>query len=108
MRDVCADHSNPPMPQEQKEEHETRVKYPQLGWHSQQLYQVLALTCKGEALAMVKALAAGEYERHARSDRVVSVDSRPPWIQCATNPWIGWTSFSTSTLSENGRHSKLR
>ena len=62
VRDVCADHSNPPTPQEKKEEHETRVKYPQLGWYSQQLYQVLALNCKGEALAMIKALAAGENE----------------------------------------------
>ena len=60
VRDVCADHSNPPTPQEKKEENETRVKYPQLGWYSQQLYQVLALNCKGEALAMIKALAAGE------------------------------------------------
>ena len=60
VRDVCADHSNPLTPHEKKEE--TRVKYPQLGWYNQQLYQVLALCCKGEALAMIKALAAGEYE----------------------------------------------
>ena len=62
VRDACADHSNPPTPQEKKEENETRVKYPQLGWYSQQLYQVLALNCKGESLAMIKSLAAGEYE----------------------------------------------
>ena len=49
---------------------------------------------------MMKALATGEYEDHARSDIVVSVDSRPPWVQCATNPGIGWTSFSTSMLSD--------
>ena len=85
VTDVTADHANPPTPQEKKEAHETRAKYPQL-----QLYQVLALNCKGEALAMIKALAA---------------DSRPPWIQCATNRGIGWSSFSTSTLSENVGHS---
>ena len=62
VRNVCADHSNPPTPQEKKEENETRVKYPQLGWYKQQLDQVLALNCKGDALAMIKALAAGEYE----------------------------------------------
>ena len=62
VRDVCADHSNPPTPQEKKEENETRVMYPQLGWYNQQLYQVLALNFKGEALAMIKAVAAGEYE----------------------------------------------
>ena len=58
---VTADHSNPPTPQEKKEANETRAKYPQLGWYSQQLYQVLALNCKGEALAMIKALAAGRH-----------------------------------------------
>ena len=62
VTDVTADHANPPTPQEKKEAHETRAKYPQLGWYNQQLYQVLALNCKGEALAMIKALAAGEYE----------------------------------------------
>ena len=62
VRDVCEDHSNPPTPQEKTEENETRVKCPQLGWFNQQLYHVLALKCKGEALAMIKALAAGEYE----------------------------------------------
>ena len=30
VRDVCADHSNPPTPQEKKEENETRVKF--LSW----------------------------------------------------------------------------
>ena len=58
VTDVTADHANPPTPQEKKEAHETRAKYPQLGWYNQQLYQVLALNCKGEALAMIKALAA--------------------------------------------------
>ena len=62
VRNVCADHSNPPKPQEKKEEIQTRVKYHQLGWYNQQLYQVLALNCKGEALAMIKALAAGDFE----------------------------------------------
>ena len=62
VTDVTADHANLPTPQEKKEAHETRAKYPQLGWYNQQLYQVLALNCKGEALAMIKALAAGEYE----------------------------------------------
>ena len=33
-----------------------------LSWYNQELYQVVALNCKGEALAMVKALAAGEHE----------------------------------------------
>ena len=59
VNNVTADHSNPPTPQEKKEAHETCAKYPQLGWYSQQLYQVLALNCKGEALVMIKALAAG-------------------------------------------------
>ena len=36
-----------------------RPNYPQLGWYNLQLYQVLALNCKGEALAIMKALAAG-------------------------------------------------
>ena len=62
VTDVTADHANPPTPQEKKEAHETRAKYPQLGWYNQQLYQVLALNCKGKALAMIKALAAGEYK----------------------------------------------
>ena len=62
VTDVTADHAHPPTPQEKKEAHETRAKYPQLGWYNQQLYQVLALNRKGEALAMIKALAAGEYE----------------------------------------------
>ena len=38
------------------------MKCPQLDWNIQQLYQVLALNFKGEALAMIKALAAGECE----------------------------------------------
>ena len=33
------------------------MKCPQLDWYNQQLYQVLALNCKGEALATIKALA---------------------------------------------------
>ena len=35
---------------------------PSLGWYNQQLHQVLALNCKGEALAMSNALAAAECE----------------------------------------------
>ena len=62
VRDVCADHSDPPTLLEKKEAHEVRTKCPQLDWYNQQLYQVLALNCKGEALAMIKALAAGEHE----------------------------------------------
>ena len=52
VKDVTADHSNPPTPQEKKEAHESRAKYPQLGWKNPQLCQVPALNCKGEALAM--------------------------------------------------------
>ena len=59
---MCADHSDPPTLLEKKEAHEVRTKCPQLDWYNQQLYQVLALSCKGEALAMIKALAAGEHE----------------------------------------------
>ena len=57
---------------------------------------------------MIPALAAGEYEATRRCDSVVSVDPRPPWIQCATDPGTGWASFSTSTLSENVGHSLPR
>ena len=62
VRNVCADHSDPPTLLEKKEANEVRTKCLQLDWYSQQLYQVLALNCKGEALGMIKALAAGEYE----------------------------------------------
>ena len=33
VRDVCADHPNPPTPQEKREANETRVKNSQLGWY---------------------------------------------------------------------------
>ena len=95
VTDVTADHSNPPTPQEKKEANETCAKYPQLGWYSQKFYQMLALNCKGGTLAMIKALAAGEYE----ATRGVTA-----WYRltrdhggCATNPGTAWTSFSTPT-----------
>ena len=73
-----------------------------LGSENQHSTAVQEKNLEREALAMIKALAAGGHERdHARSDSVVSVNSRTPRIQCATYPGIGWTSFSTSTLSEN-------
>ena len=61
-RNVCADHPDPPTLLEKKEAPEVRMKCPQLDWNIQQLYQVLALNFKGEALAMIKALATGECE----------------------------------------------
>ena len=45
VRDVCADHSNPPTLQEKKEENETRVKYPQFG-----MVQPAALPSAGSQL----------------------------------------------------------
>ena len=62
VRNVCADHSDPPTLLEKKEAQYVRMRCLQLDWYNQQLYQVLALNCKGEALAMIKALAAGDYE----------------------------------------------
>ena len=62
VRNVFADRSDPQTLLEKKEAHEVRMKCLQLDWYNQQLYQVLALNCKGEAVAMIKALAAGEYE----------------------------------------------
>ena len=62
VNDVTADHSNPPTPQERREANEFRAKHPPLGWYNQQLYQVSGLSCKVEARAMIKALAASEYE----------------------------------------------
>ena len=62
VKSVCADHSDPPTVLEKKEAHEVRMKCPQLDWYNQQLHLVLALNCKGEALGMIKALAAAEYE----------------------------------------------
>ena len=97
--------------QDKKEEHDIRVEYPPLGWYNQQLYQLLALNCKGEALAMVEASTAGEYESKARSDSVVSFGSRPRWVQRATNTGTRLTSSPTSTLSENvgcSSHIELR
>ena len=46
VRNVCADHSDPPKLLEKKEAHEVRTKCLQLDWYSQQLYQVLVLNCK--------------------------------------------------------------
>ena len=60
--DVVDYHSSPPSVEEKNEAAIVRAKYPQLTWYNQQLYQVLALNCKGEALAMIKALATTEYE----------------------------------------------
>ena len=97
VKAVCVDHSDPPTMQQKVEVAEARAKYPQLRWYNQQLYQVLALNCKGEALGTIKALAAAEY----RCDSLVSSDSRSQWIQRATNSGIGGKSFSTSTLSED-------
>ena len=34
MRDVCADHSDPPTLLEKKEAHEVRMKCPQLDWYN--------------------------------------------------------------------------
>ena len=59
---VLATHSSPPTWEEKQEAADVKMQYPELGWYNQQLYQVLALNCKGEALAMIKALATGEHE----------------------------------------------
>ena len=53
VRNVCPNHSDPPTLLEEKEAHEVRMKCLQLDWNNQQLYQVLALNCKGKALAMI-------------------------------------------------------
>ena len=37
--------------------------HPQLHWHKKQLYQTLALNCKGEALALIKSFAATQFEK---------------------------------------------
>ena len=49
---------------------------------------MLALNCKGDALAMIKALAVGEFEATRGVTAWYPVDSGPPWIQCATNPGL--------------------
>ena len=72
VRDVCASHSN----------------------------QVLALNCKGEALAIIKALIAGEYETTRGSIETI--------VDPMRNESWDWMSFSTSTLSENVRDFKVR
>ena len=48
VRNVCADHSDPPTLLEKKEAQYVRMRCLQLDWYNQQLYQVLALNCKGE------------------------------------------------------------
>ena len=62
VNDVTVDHSNPPTQQEKREANAFYAKHPSLGWYNQQLYQVSGLSCKVEARAMIKALAASEYE----------------------------------------------
>ena len=47
---------------EKKRMHEDK-KPKDYTWHNEQLYQVLALNCKGDALAMIKNLASTEHER---------------------------------------------
>ena len=62
VNEVVEPHSVPPSAEQKKEAEAIKAQYPQLGWYNQQLYQALALNCKGEALAMIKALATGEHE----------------------------------------------
>ena len=62
VEDVVEGQSTPPSTEEKKEAASARAKHPQIEWYNQQLYQVLALNCKGEALAMIKALATVEHE----------------------------------------------
>ena len=54
VRNVCAEHSDPPNLLEKKKAHAVRTKSPQLDWYDQQLCQVLALSCQGEALASMR------------------------------------------------------
>ena len=100
-RNVCASHSNPPTLLEKKEAHEVRMKCPQLDWHNQQLCQVLALNCKGEALAMFKAPAAGEYEGTRAVPAWKRLTPRSPWIQRAKNSGIGLESFPSPALCQD-------
>ena len=90
----------PPTLLEKKEAPEVRMKCPQLDWNIQQLYQVLALNFKGEALAMIKALAAGECE----GTRGVTAWCGPTHggrgSQRATNFGVGWESFPAPTLRQ--------
>ena len=53
---------------------------------------MLALSCHGKALAMIKAMAAGEYEG-TRGVTAWYRLTRSPWIQRAKNSWVGWESF---------------
>ena len=47
---------------DKKKEYEEK-KLQSFNWHNEQLFQVLALNCKGDALAMIKNLASTEHER---------------------------------------------
>ena len=53
-------------PQEEELDAENKVRaakeFPQLEWYNRQLYQVLALNTRGEALAQIKLLAEAEHE----------------------------------------------
>ena len=49
VRNMCAEHSDPPTLLEKKRAHAVRTKSPQLDWYDQQLCQV-APSCKGKAL----------------------------------------------------------
>ena len=56
----------PEDPSEEERRELTKIKrmHSPIKWLDQQLYSCLALNCKGEALAMIRALAATEYEGH--------------------------------------------
>ena len=68
------------------------MKCSQLDWCSQQLYQELALNCKGEVLAKINALAAGGDEG-TRGVTAWHGQTRSPWIQRAKNSGVGWERF---------------
>ena len=58
--------ASPPTPVEAQDIAAARKRYPRIAWYNQQLYQVLALNCKGDALAMIKGLATSDNENEVR------------------------------------------
>ena len=55
---------NPPSEEDLRALQALSRNNPRVEWYNQQLYQCLALNVKGESLALIKALAAPEYEKH--------------------------------------------